>query len=92
MLQLPPLVKAYLRVGACFGDGAFIDRDFNTIDPFHLEAYGEKAINYNRDVDAFPLLRRIAASSIAAPLSGTICRCIRSLLYSRVMNMPMEAR
>jgi len=34
-------------------------RDFNIIDPFHLEAYGEKAINYNRDVDAFPLVRRI---------------------------------
>jgi uncharacterized protein (UPF0371 family) len=34
-------------------------RDFNVIDPFHLEAYGEKAVNYNRDVDAFPLLRRI---------------------------------
>ena len=34
-------------------------RDFNIIDPFHLEAYGETAVNYNRDVDAFPLLRRI---------------------------------
>jgi len=34
-------------------------RDFNIIDPFHLEAYGKTAINYNRDVDAFPLLRRI---------------------------------
>jgi uncharacterized protein (UPF0371 family) len=34
-------------------------KDFNMIDPFHLEAYGETAINYNRDVDAFPLLRRI---------------------------------
>ncbi|MGB2630164.1 MAG: DUF1846 domain-containing protein [Candidatus Omnitrophota bacterium] len=34
-------------------------RDFNMIDPFHLEAYGETAINYNRDVEAFPLLRRI---------------------------------
>ncbi len=34
-------------------------KDFNIIDPFHLEAYGETAINYNRDVDAFPLLRRI---------------------------------
>ena len=29
------------------------------IDPFHLEAYGETAVNYNRDVDAFPVLRRI---------------------------------
>jgi len=34
-------------------------RDYNIIDPFHLEAYGETAINYNRDVDAFPLLERI---------------------------------
>ena len=34
-------------------------RDFNLIDPFHLEAHDEKAVNYNRDVDAFPLLRRI---------------------------------
>jgi len=34
-------------------------RDFNMIDPFHLEAYGKTAINYNRDVDAFPLLKRI---------------------------------
>ena len=33
--------------------------DVNLIDPFHLEAYGETAINYNRDVDAFPLLKRI---------------------------------
>jgi uncharacterized protein (UPF0371 family) len=34
-------------------------KDINMIDPFHLEAYGEAAINYNRDVEAFPLLRRI---------------------------------
>jgi uncharacterized protein (UPF0371 family) len=32
--------------------------DVNQIDPFHLDAYGEKAVNYNRDVEAFPLLRR----------------------------------
>ena len=34
-------------------------RDFNMIDPFHLEAYNEKAINYNRDVEVFPILKRI---------------------------------
>ena len=34
-------------------------RDFNLVDPFHLEAYKTSTINYNRDVDAFPLLRRI---------------------------------
>jgi uncharacterized protein (UPF0371 family) len=33
--------------------------DVNLIDPFHLEAYDERAVNYNRDVEAFPLLRRI---------------------------------
>ncbi len=34
-------------------------RDFNLIDPFHLEAYNQKAVNYNRDVEVFPVLRRI---------------------------------
>ena len=34
-------------------------RDFNMIDPFHLEKYNKPAINYNRDVEAFPLLKRI---------------------------------
>ena len=34
-------------------------KDVNLIDPFHLEAYGETSVNYNRDVDAFPVLRRI---------------------------------
>jgi uncharacterized protein (UPF0371 family) len=33
--------------------------DFNMIDPFHLEAYDKKAVNYNRDVESFPLLKRI---------------------------------
>jgi uncharacterized protein (UPF0371 family) len=33
--------------------------DFNIIDPFHLEAYGTAAVNYNRDVDIFPVLKRI---------------------------------
>ncbi len=34
-------------------------RDFNLIDPFHLESYDLKAVNYNRDVEAFPVLKRI---------------------------------
>lgn len=34
-------------------------RDFNMIDPFHLEAYNEKTVNYNRDIEAFPVLKRI---------------------------------
>lgn len=34
-------------------------KDVNLIDHFHLEAYGKPAVNYNRDIEAFPLLRRI---------------------------------
>jgi len=34
-------------------------RDFNLIDPFHLDAYGEMSVNYNRDVESFPVLRAI---------------------------------
>lgn len=33
--------------------------DFNLIDPFHLEAYGIPAVNYNRDIEIFPVVKRI---------------------------------
>ena len=33
--------------------------DINMIDPFHLEAYGETTVNYNRDVEIFPVLNAI---------------------------------
>lgn len=50
-------------------ESATIDlNDVNMIDPFHLEAYNEIAVNYNRDVEAFPvlnnLLKRISGTSI----------------------------
>jgi len=34
-------------------------KDVNMIDPFHLEAYGESAVNYNRDISTFPILKNI---------------------------------
>ncbi len=33
--------------------------DVNMIDPFHLEAYNEKSVNYNRDIEIFPVLNAI---------------------------------
>lgn len=42
-------------------------RDCNVIDPFHLEAYNIKAVNYNRDVEAFPVLRRILEKITGEP-------------------------
>lgn len=35
--------------------------DVNMIDPFHLEAYGETTVNYNRDVEAFPIVKSTLA-------------------------------
>ena len=40
--------------------------DMNMIDPFHLEAYGEMAVNYNRDVEIFPVL-----SAMLCKIMGT---------------------
>jgi uncharacterized protein (UPF0371 family) len=40
--------------------------DFNQIDPFHLEAYGETTVNYNRDVAAFPILRTLLSRLLPA--------------------------
>lgn len=34
-------------------------RDMNAMDSFHFEAYGKPAVNYNRDLQAFPLLRAV---------------------------------
>ena len=36
--------------------------DINMIDPFHLEAYGTTAVNYNRDVEIYPVLRAMFES------------------------------
>ncbi|RKY33107.1 MAG: hypothetical protein DRP74_00955 [Candidatus Omnitrophota bacterium] len=34
-------------------------QDFNLVDPFHLNKYSKTAINYNRDVESFPILKLI---------------------------------
>ncbi len=34
-------------------------KDVNMIDIFHLEAYGEKTVNYNRDIEVFPVVKSI---------------------------------
>jgi uncharacterized protein (UPF0371 family) len=41
--------------------------DFNLVDPFHLEAYGRVAVNYNRDVEVFPVLKRILEKITGGP-------------------------
>lgn len=34
-------------------------KDVNMIDPFHLDAYGENTVNYNRDIEVFPIVKNI---------------------------------
>ena len=34
-------------------------KDVNKVDNFHLEAYGKMAVNYNRDIEVFPVVRSI---------------------------------
>ncbi len=43
-------------------------KDINLIDHFHLEAHDIKAVNYNRDIEAFPLLKRILEKITENPL------------------------
>ena len=41
-------------------EAATVDlKDVNMIDSFHLEKYGTKAVNYNRDLELFPVVKRI---------------------------------
>ncbi len=47
-----PVNIAYEAATADLGDS-------NMIDPFHLEAYGKTAVNYNRDIEVFPVLNAI---------------------------------
>ena len=41
-------------------EAATVDlKDRNMIDPFHMESYGTMAVNYNRDIETFPVVKRI---------------------------------
>ncbi len=65
-------------------------RDFNLIDPFHLEFYDLKAVNYNRDVEAFPVLKRIlekitdGGSFYKSPTDMGVNRCGFAIIEDEV--------
>lgn len=58
-----PVNMAYESATADLGD-------FNQVDPFHLDAYGIVATNYNRDIDSFPILQRVMARIAAGGASA----------------------
>lgn len=73
-----PVNLAYEAATADLGDK-------NMIDPYHMEAYGVSAINYNRDIETFPVLKAIldglfGDSPYKSPTDmgiNTVGRCIR---------------
>ncbi len=46
-------------VNLAYGPSTAYLEDVNMIDPFHLDAYGETAVNYNRDVEIFPVMNAL---------------------------------
>ena len=52
-----PVNTAYEAATADLGD-------YNLIDPFHLKYYRKKTVNYNRDVDAFPIIAKLIKKMI----------------------------
>lgn len=47
--------------------------DVNMIDHYHLERYGELAVNYNRDIEAFPLVKNILAKIMGSDKEEVYC-------------------
>lgn len=63
-----PVNRAYEAATADIGD-------FNEYDPFHEKAYDIKALNYNRDIEAFPIIRDILEKIIS---KGNLMRAYQS--------------
>ena len=42
-------------------------KDVNMIDPWHLEAYGKTTVNYNRDIEVFPVVNNILTKITGQP-------------------------
>ncbi|MFH1046387.1 MAG: DUF1846 domain-containing protein [Candidatus Omnitrophota bacterium] len=53
--------------------------DYNLVDPHHLKTYNKKSINYNRDVDAFPILKSI--------LEKIIGKSAKKIMYNSPTDM-----
>ena len=80
--------------------------DHNMIDPFHLEAYGETTVNYNRDIEIFPVLNAVfehiyGSSPYASPTDmgvNMVGNCIsddevcRNAAYQEIIRRYYSAR
>ncbi len=64
---LPPLIKGYLRVGACVGDGAVVDHQFNTVDVCVVVRLDQVTERYSRHFRPTSSQRPVRASSNDLP-------------------------
>ena len=75
-------------------EAATVDlNDVNMIDPFHLEAYGETVVNYNRDIEIFPVLNAIFKQiygGVALPLPDGYGREYGGQLHRRRRRLPQR--
>ena len=58
--------------------------DLVLIDPFHQQAYGRTVVNYNRDIDAFPILRAVLDRIVAEGVSTAVYRSPTDMGVNRV--------
>ena len=71
-------------------------KDVNLIDPYHLASCGQQAINYTRDVEAFPLVARILeritgpASFYSSPTEMGVNRAGRAIIDDQVVRAAAE--
>jgi uncharacterized protein (UPF0371 family) len=70
--------------------------DVNMIDPFHLEAHGVATVNYNRDIEAFPVLRTIlerisgARSPYQSPTDMGVNRAGRAIVDDAIVRQAAQ--
>lgn len=69
-------------------------QDSNIIDPFHLDTYNETAINYNRDVESFPLLKlilsKIFSTKTASGRGGGSSNGLLNWVKQSIYNSPTD--
>jgi uncharacterized protein (UPF0371 family) len=69
-------------------------QDYNIVDPFHLDTYNETTINYNRDVESFPLLKlilnKIFSTETASGRDGGSSNGLLSWVKQSIYNSPTD--
>ena len=78
--QLPPLIKGYLRLGGFVGDGAVIDRQFNTTDVCVVVKTDLVTEKYYRHYER---QAREGVDAVMAPMAASVLRLARGSLSGR---------